>query len=73
MPSDKPNWKMIAIVLVTVAVVAVLAAVLTFERVSMEAVLLLALAAVAASLLLNWYISPGKQKGNKGDSPDRTK
>ena len=71
MPSDKPNWKLIVIVLFAVAAVAVLAAILTAEHVSMELVLILALAAVAASLLLNWYISPSKQKGGKGDSPDR--
>jgi len=71
MPSDKPNWKMIVIILLVVAVVAVLAAVLTFQRVSMELVLILALVAVAASVILNWYISPSKKKPQDKDSPDR--
>lgn len=71
MPSDKPNWKLIIIVLLVVALVAVGAAVLTFQRVSMELVLILALVAVAASLVLNWYVGGTKKTAAKDKSPDK--
>ena len=47
--------------------IALLAAVMTFERVSMEIVILLALAAAGASFVLNWYIGGAKKKS--GDTP----
>ncbi len=71
MPSDKPNWKLILIVLLAVAVTAVGAAVLTAEHVSMEFVLVIALIAVAGSFLLNWYVSGTRKNDSDHDSPDK--
>jgi len=71
MPTDKPNWKLILIVLLVVAVVAVGAAVLTAEHVSMEIVLALALIAVAGSFLLNWYVGGTLKKDGDNQSPDK--
>ncbi len=71
MPSDKPNWKLILIVLLVVAVVAVGAAILTAEHVPMELVLVLALIAAGGSFVLNWYIGGTRQKDGKNDSPDK--
>ncbi|MCP4548398.1 MAG: hypothetical protein GY835_18215 [bacterium] len=71
MPSDKPNWKLILIVLVAVALTAAGAAVLTAEHVPMEFVLVLALIAVAGSFLLNWYVGGTKKNDNDHDSPDK--
>jgi len=71
MSSDNPNWKLILIVLLVVALVAVGAAVVTFERVSMELVLILALVTVAASFALNRYIGGAERTGGKNKSPDK--